>query len=69
MGAPLSDQQRQAINSQGGTPLEVTDSQSQQVFYLISAEQYQKWHRTTEGGEEIDPSLYEFEDLNLANPE
>ena len=68
MGAPLSEQQRQAIDSQRGTPLEVTDTENQQVFYLISAEQYAKWHVASEGGEELDPSLYEFDDVNLTAP-
>jgi ribosomal protein L22 len=67
MKASLSDEQRQAIQQPGGLPLEIADQQSNQVFFLISAEQYQKARRILEGVEEIDPSLYEVEDVELTD--
>ncbi len=62
MKAALSDEQRQAIQQPGGLPLEIADQQTNQVFFLISAEQYQRARRILEGVEQIDPSLYEVED-------
>jgi hypothetical protein len=67
MKAPLSEEQRQAIRQPGGLPLEVDDEQTKQVFYLISAEQYQKARRILEGIEEIDLSLYEVDDAEIAD--
>jgi hypothetical protein len=65
MKTQLTEEQRQAILDGGGPPLEVTDSTTNQVFYLISAEQYRKARCLLEGVEEIDPSLYEIEDVDL----
>ena len=67
MKASLSDEQRQAIQQPGALPLEIADKQTNQVFFLISAEQYQKARRYLEGVEEIDPSFYEVEDVELAD--
>jgi hypothetical protein len=67
MKAPLSDEQRQAIQQIGRLPLEVDDSQTNQVFFLISAEQYQRARRIIEGIEEIDPSFYEVEDVEMTD--
>jgi len=39
MKVSLSAEQRQAIQRTGGLPLEVTDQQTNQVFFLISVEQ------------------------------
>jgi hypothetical protein len=69
MKATLSDEQRQAIHESGGSPLEIVDDSTHRVFYLISAEQYQKARRLLEGIEEIDPSLYEVEDVRLTQPQ
>ncbi len=63
MKAALSEEQRQAIQQIGGLPLEIDDLQSDQVFFLISADQYQRARRVLEGVEEIDPSFYEVEDV------
>ena len=63
MKASLSDEQRQAIQQIGGLPLEIADPQTNQVFFLISAEQYQRARRILEGVEEIDPSFYEVDDV------
>jgi hypothetical protein len=67
MKAALSDEQRQAIQQPGGLPLEIGDQQTQEVFYLISAEQYRKARGILEGVEEIDPSFYEVEDVELTD--
>jgi hypothetical protein len=67
MQASLSEEQRQAIQQIGGLPLEIADQQTNQVFFLISAEQYQRARRILEGVEEIDPSLYEVEDVELTD--
>jgi hypothetical protein len=67
MKASLSEEQRQAIQQVGGLPLEIDDQQTNQVFFLISAEQYHRARRVLEGVEEIDPSLYEVEDVELTD--
>ncbi len=67
MKASLSEEQRQAIQQVGGLPLEIDDQQTNQVFFLISADQYQKARRILEGVEEIDPSFYEVEDVELTD--
>ncbi len=69
MSVPLSEEQRQAIRQIGGCPLEIADRETNQVFFLISAEQYQKARQLLEGVEEIDPSLYEIEDVELTDAE
>ncbi len=67
MRATLSEEQRQAIQQVGALPLEIADQQTNQVFFLISAEQYHRARRVLEGVEEIDPSLYEIEDVELTD--
>ncbi len=67
MKASLSEEQRQAIQQIGGLPLEIDDQQTNQVFFLISADQYQKARRILEGIEDIDPSFYEVEDVELTD--
>ena len=67
MKASLSEEQREAIRQIGGLPLQVDDSRSNQVYFLISAEQYCCAQPVLEGVEEIDPSFYEFDD-GVCNP-
>ena len=67
MKASISDEQRQAIQQIGGLPLEVADPQTNQVFLLISSEQYGTARRILEGVEEIDPSFYEVEEVELTD--
>jgi len=67
MKASLSEEQRQAIRQTGGLPLEIDDEQTNQVFFLVSADQYQKARRVLEDVEEIDPSFYEVEDVELTD--
>ncbi|MBI5761068.1 MAG: hypothetical protein HZA46_21300, partial [Planctomycetales bacterium] len=38
----LSESQRQAVAVFAGQPVEVMDEQTQQVYYLLSSEQFQK---------------------------
>jgi hypothetical protein len=61
----LSDQQRQAL-VQAGTPLEVADPTGSKVYYLISAEEYQRLRSLLEKPEQIDPSYFEFTDFKPA---
>ncbi len=67
MKVSLSEEQRQAIQQIGGLPLEIDDHQTNQVFFLISADQYQKARRALEGIEDIDPSFYEVDDVELTD--
>jgi len=67
MKASLSDEQRQAIQQPGNLPLEIADDQTNQTFFLISAEQYLKARPILEGVEEIDPSFYEIEEIELTD--
>ena len=58
----LSAEQRQALRDVGA-PLEVKDTESDEVFYLISAAEYRKVRAILEQAEEIDPSYFEFTDF------
>ncbi len=44
------------------TPVEVVDEETQQVFYLISEQQFKEWQLLTE---DTDESLFEFNDIEL----
>lgn len=55
----LSDEQRQALHELG-SPLEVRDAESNEVFYLVPAEEYRKVRAILDQAEEIDPSYFEF---------
>ncbi len=67
MKAALSEEQREAIQQIGRLPLEIDDQQTNQVFFLISADQYEKARRVLESVEEIDPSFYEVDDVELTD--
>jgi hypothetical protein len=61
--APLDPNLKQAVLS--GTPVEVFDPASNEVFYLLSAEQFQK---LTAMSEDFDPrDTYPFVDLVMAD--
>jgi hypothetical protein len=62
----LSDEQRQAVDLGGGQPVRLIDKPTQRVFYLISAEQYEHARGFLGEVEEIDPSFYEIDDIELA---
>jgi hypothetical protein len=38
----ISEQQRQELQAQAGGPIEVVDEREQKVYYLISADQFNK---------------------------
>ena len=61
MKAILPDELRQAIE-ENGPPVEVSDEQTNRVFYLISAEQYEILRRLLEP-EAFDPSFFEAENI------
>jgi hypothetical protein len=67
MKASLSDEQRLAIQTVGSLPLEIADQQTDQVYFLISAHQYYRVRPVLECIEEIDPSLYEFDDIEFTD--
>jgi hypothetical protein len=56
----LPEELRQAV-SQGNAPVELQDRQTNRLYYLISADQYEKVKQLVEA-EEIDPSFFEFDD-------
>jgi hypothetical protein len=63
MSLGLTQEQRQAIVESGGAPVEVSDAEIR--CYLIAAEEFEKVKRLLEL-EEIDPSLFEFSDVELS---
>ncbi|MCE9545307.1 MAG: hypothetical protein K8T25_07300 [Planctomycetia bacterium] len=54
MTPTLSEQQRAALDAQGGAPVSVVDEQTQRVYYLISADQFDRV-RALLAGEEFHP--------------
>jgi hypothetical protein len=38
----LSDQQRAALDAEGGAPVPVVDERTQQVYYLVAADQFER---------------------------
>jgi hypothetical protein len=58
----LTEEMRRALGK--GQPVEVTDPDTHEVYVLVKQEQYQAMRRLLEV-EEIDPSLYEVEELEL----
>ena len=57
----------EAIRESGRLPLEIADRETDQVFFSISSEQYNLARRLLDGVEDIDPSLYEIEDIELTD--
>ena len=39
---PLTEQQRQELATNAGTPVPVVDQHTQRIYYIISAEQYDR---------------------------
>jgi hypothetical protein len=56
----LPDEMRQAV-LHGSGPLQLEDKETNRLYYLIPADQYEKLKRFLDA-EEIDPSFFEFED-------
>ena len=63
MKLTLPEELRQAV-SQSHAPVELQDGQTNRLYYLISADQYEKMKQLVEA-EEIDPSFFEFEDKDF----
>jgi hypothetical protein len=58
----LTEEMRRALDQ--GKPVEVTDPETREVYVLLKQEQYRQMRRLLDV-EEIDPSLYEVEELEL----
>ena len=58
----VTEDMRRAMGK--GEPVEVTDPDTHEVYVLVKRDQYQAMRRLLEV-EEIDPSLYEVEELEL----
>jgi hypothetical protein len=67
MSTSLSDEQRQALG-EAGPPIEVRDGKTDEVFYLISAEEYQEVRQILKDAERVDPSYFEFTDFTPTGP-
>lgn len=57
----LSREQQQAVIE--GRPIEIHEDD--QVFYVISKEQFELWQQLQSTVEEIDPSFYEADDIKF----
>ena len=64
MSLSLTQEQRQAIVESGGAPVEVSDAELR--CYLVAADEFEKVKRLLEL-EEIDPSFFEFTDIELTS--
>ena len=58
----ITEKMRDALGK--GQPVEVTDPDTHEVYVLVKQEQYRAMRRLLEV-EEIDPSFYEVEELEL----
>jgi hypothetical protein len=58
----MTEEMRRALGK--GEPVEVTDPDTHEVYVLLRQEQYRAMRRLLDA-EEIDPSLYEVEELEL----
>lgn len=58
---PLTEQQSRAVE-QAREPVHLRDLRTQREYVLLQAEQYDRLRRLAEA-EIVDPSLYEFEEL------
>ncbi|MEX1096303.1 MAG: hypothetical protein WED34_09655 [Planctomycetales bacterium] len=60
MSIKLTAEQRQALPDEVETPVEVLDDRGRR-YYMVSEATYRKFRAVLEA-EEIDPSLYEFDE-------
>ena len=58
----MTEEMRHALT--GGQPVEFTDPETHEVYVLVKLEQYEAMQRLLQVAE-IDPSLYEVEELEL----
>jgi hypothetical protein len=57
----LTHEQRQEVRHAGEIPVRVTDPETSAEYVMLRAEVYERMRRVFE---EIDPSLYEFEETD-----
>jgi hypothetical protein len=57
----LTNQQRQEVRRAGGGPVRVTDPETKAVYVVLRADLYGRMKRVFE---EVDPSLYEFDEID-----
>jgi hypothetical protein len=57
----LTQNQRQEVQIAGESPLRLTDPDTHVEYVVLKAELYERMRRVFE---EVDPSLYEFEEIN-----
>lgn len=57
----LTQEQRQEIRKCTNEPVRLTDPDTQEEYIVVKAAVYERLRRAFE---EVDPSLYEFEELN-----
>jgi hypothetical protein len=57
----FTQNQRQEVRFAGESPLRLTDPETHIEYVVLKAELYERMRRVFE---EVDPSLYEFEEIN-----
>jgi hypothetical protein len=63
----LSEEQRQALQTTADAPVRLTDSRTRREYVLVRADVYERLRRGADP-EEIDPSLYEFDEADEPRP-
>jgi hypothetical protein len=61
----LTRDQRQGVRVAGDSPLRLTDPETKSEYVVLKAELYERMRRVFE---EVDPSLFEFEELDSNSP-
>ena len=56
----LTEQQRREVRGAGEAPIRLTDPDTKAEYVVLRAELYERMRRVFE---EVDPSLYEFEEI------
>lgn len=65
MSIELTDEQVKALDN-GEKPPRVVNPRTKETYVLVQAQLYEKMRKTLEV-EEVDPSLYEFEEIEEAS--
>ncbi len=63
----LTEQQRREVKEANGDAVRAVDPESKQEYVLLRAEAYQRLRELSEA-EVVDPSLFEFEEIEPARP-
>jgi hypothetical protein len=63
----LTEQQRREVKEANGDAVRAFDPESKQEYVLLRAEAYQRLRELAEA-EVVDPSLYEFEEIEPTRP-